>query len=103
MISEITLNNFDTEINRAESVVLEFYTSTCAHCKKLAGILDKLSNETSGTFFGKCNVENEPQLQQRYDVSAVPTLLFIKNGEVKNQLVGEAHPLIIQEEIKKLL
>lgn len=103
MITEIIFNNFDTEINREEPVVLEFYTSTCAHCKKLAGILDKLSNETAGTFFGKCNVENEPGIQQRYDVSAVPTLLFIKKGEVKNRLVGEVHPLIIQEEIKKLL
>ena len=103
MITELTLNNFDTEINREEPVVLEFYTSTCTHCKKLAGVLDKLSNETEGTFFGKCNIGDETALQGRYDISAVPNLLFIKNGEVKNKLVGEVHPLIIQEEIKKLL
>lgn len=53
-------------------------------------------------FFGKCNIDQESLLQSRFDISAVPTLLFIKNGEIKNKLVGEVHPLIIQEEIKKL-
>lgn len=103
MITELTFNNFDTEINREEPVVLEFYTSTCTHCKKLAKILDKLSDEITGTFFAKYNIENETTISGRYDISAVPALFFIKNGEVKNKLVGEVHPLIIQEEIKKLL
>ena len=75
MIQELNVNNFDQEINKDKPVVVEFYTTACSHCKKLAGA---------------------------FDISAVPTLLFIKNGEIKNRLVGEVHPLIIQEEIKKL-
>ena len=64
---------------------------------------NKLSEEKGDdVFFGKCNIDQEALLQSRFDISAVPTLLFIKNGEIKNRLVGEVHPLIIQEEIKKL-
>ena len=103
MIEELDVNNFDEAINKDKPVVVEFYTPTCSHCKKLAGALDKLAKEKEGeVFFGKCNIEEEELLQGRFDITVVPTLLFIKNGEIKNKLVGEIHPLIIQEEIKKL-
>ena len=102
MIQELNVNNFDQEINKDKPVVVEFYTTACSHCKKLAGALNKLSEEKGDdVFFGKCNIDQEALLQSRFDISAVPTLLFIKNGEIKNRLVGEVHPLIIQEEIKK--
>lgn len=103
MIEELDVNNFDEAINKDKPVVVEFYTPTCSHCKKLAGALDKLAKEKEGeVFFGKCNIEEEELLQGQFDITVVPTLLFIKNGEIKNRLVGEIHPLIIQEEIKKL-
>lgn len=103
MIQELNVNNFDQEIQKDKPVVVEFYTTACSHCKKLAGALNKLSKEKGDdVFFGKCNIDQETLLQSRFDISAVPTLLFIKNGEIKNKLVGEVHPLIIQEEIKKL-
>lgn len=103
MIQELNVNNFDQEINKDKPVVVEFYTTACSHCKKLVGALNKLSEEKGDdVFFGKCNIDQEALLQSRFDISAVPTLLFIKNREIKNRLVGEVHPLIIQEEIKKL-
>lgn len=103
MIQELNVNNFDEEIKKDKPVVVEFYTPTCSHCKKLAGALDKLAKEKEEeVFFGKCNIEQEALLQSRFDITVVPTLLFIKNGEIKNRLVGEIHPLIIREEIKKL-
>ena len=103
MIQELNVNNFDQEINKDKPVVVEFYTTACSHCKKLEGALNKQKKEKGDdVFFGKCNIDQEALLQSRFDISAVPTLLFIKNGEIKNRLVGEVHPLIIQEEIKKL-
>lgn len=103
MIQELTIHNFDVEIQKDRPVVVELYTTNCNHCKKLSGILDKLSQEAEDTaYFAKCNVDTETVIQQRFDVTAVPTLLFIKDGEVKNRLTGEVHPLVIQEEIKKL-
>ena len=45
MIQELNVNNFDQEINKDKPVVVEFYTTACSHCKKLAGALNKLSEE----------------------------------------------------------
>lgn len=45
MIQELNVNNFDQEINKDKPVVVEFYTNACSHCKKLAGALNKLSEE----------------------------------------------------------
>lgn len=103
MIQELTLHDFDIEIKKALPVVVEFYTPACGHCKKLAKTLETLSEELeSKAFFAKVNAAEETALQERFDVVHVPTLLFIKNGEVKNRLEGEVHPLILQEEIKKI-
>ena len=105
MIQELTIHNFDVEIRKDRPVVVELYTTNCNHCKKLSGILDKLSQEAEDAhakIWNEFNVDTETVIQQRFDVTAVPTLLFIKDGEVKNRLIGEVHPLVIQEEIKKL-
>lgn len=103
MITELTLDNFEREIHRNLPVVVEFYTPSCAHCKKLAGALEQLSAELEEkAVFAKCNVAEEQTLQARYDITAVPTLVFIRDGQERNKLTGEVHPLVIREEIKKL-
>ncbi len=103
MIKELTTTDFDTEINADIPVVVEFYTPTCVHCKKLAKVLEDVSEELEGqALIAKVNAAEESILQSRYDVVHVPTLLFIKKGEVKNRLEGEVHPLVLKEEIKKL-
>ena len=63
MIQELNVNNFDQEINKDKPVVVEFYTTACSHCKKLAGALNKLSEEKGDdVFFGKCNIDQESTL-----------------------------------------
>ena len=53
MIQELNVNNFDQEINKDKPVVVEFYATACSHCKKLAGALNKLSEEIGDdVFFG---------------------------------------------------
>ena len=51
MIQELNVNNFDQEINKDKPVVVEFYTTACSHCKKLAGALNKLSEEKGDDVF----------------------------------------------------
>ncbi len=103
MIKELTLDNFEQETGKSLPVVVEFYTPACVHCKKLSGVLEQLAGEPGQkAVFTKCNAAEEQALQERYDITSVPTLLFMKDGKEKNRLVGEVHPLVIQEEIKKL-
>jgi len=103
MIQELKTLEFDQVIADNQAVVVEFYTPNCAHCKKLVGAIEKLSEEIGDkAVFGKVNIEAESFLQDRFDISAVPTLIFFKKGDEVNKLVGEIHPLIIAEEVKKL-
>jgi thioredoxin 1 len=86
----ITDSNFDQEVLKSTSpVVLDFWAEWCGPCKMIAPILDEIASEKNGAVkIGKVNVDNNQELSARFKVRAIPTLLFFKNGEVKEQVVG---------------
>lgn len=105
MIIILTQDNFESVINNPEkTVVVEFFSPTCSHCKMTEVGLLELSNENPDiAVYANCDITKEEALAKRFDITALPTLLFIKNGDMKNKLTGFTHKLIISEEIKKLL
>ena len=86
----VTESNFDQEVLKSASpVVVDFWAEWCGPCKMIAPILDEIANEKNGTIkVAKVNVDNNQELSARFQVRAIPTLLFFKNGEVKEQVVG---------------
>ncbi len=86
----ITDSNFDQEVVKSASpVVLDFWAEWCGPCKMIAPILEEIANEKNGAVkIGKVNVDNNQELSARFQIRAIPTLLFFKNGEVKEQVVG---------------
>ncbi len=104
MIITLTNDNFDqVVIKQDKPVVIEFYLPACYHCKKTEeGLLEVSEEYASDSVVAKCNAEDESALAARYDITTVPTLIFIKNGEIKEKLNGFTHKLIIAENIKKL-
>lgn len=103
MVKELTNQNFNEIISADKPLVIEFYSPTCAHCKRTEAGLNEVSEEQGGNaVIAKCDVTAQTELAQRYDITALPTLLFIKNGDIKEKLIGFTHKLIIAENIKKL-
>lgn len=101
MLTELTSKNHKEIIATDKPLVIEFFSPSCVHCKKTeAGLAENASDEN--VLIAKCDITAESELAERYDVTALPTLLFIKNGEIKERLVGFTHKLIIAENIKKL-
>ena len=103
MIIDFTFDNAEQIINTAAPLVIEFHSPTCAHCKRTeAGIRELDAENAELATFAFCDISKQPQLAEQYDIQSLPTLLFVKDGSIKNKLIGFTHKLIIAEEIKKL-
>ena len=86
----VTEANFDQEVlNSASPVLVDFWGEGCGPCRMIAPVLDELAHEyASRVKFAKVNVGEDGTLAAQYRISAVPTLLIIKNGQVMEQMVG---------------
>jgi len=90
LIVTLTQDNFESEALKSTSPVLvDFWAEWCGPCKMIAPVLDELATEYQGKIkIGKVNVDEQQALAAQYKVSAIPTLLLIKNGEVVEQTRG---------------
>jgi len=90
MALQFTDTNFQSEVIESSTPVLvDFWAEWCGPCKAIGPIIDQLSDELGGQAkVGKVNVDNARDLAVKYGVRSIPFLLFFKDGEVKDQIVG---------------
>lgn len=90
MALEFTDANFkETVLDSDKLAVVDFWAPWCGPCKMVGPIIDELSKEYDGQVsIGKVNVDENPEISQKYGVRNIPTILFIKNGEVVDKQVG---------------
>ena len=84
-------------------IVIDFSATWCGPCKKIAPIIEELAEEYEGrVIIGKCDVDDNDELTSRFGIRNVPTILFIKNGEVVDKHVGAAPKATFVEKIEAL-
>ena len=100
-VSSIGAVDFDREVLKADKlVVVDFWAEWCGPCKMIAPLLDEIARELPDKVkIVKVNVETEPQIAQQYGIYNIPTLLFFKDGKVREQVVGTAAKKVLVEKI----
>ncbi|MCP4354736.1 MAG: thioredoxin [Proteobacteria bacterium] len=103
-ILEVNDDNFEAEvINSDKPVLIDFWAPWCGPCRAIAPIIDELAKVYDQIKFVKCNVDDNPVTPGKYEVQAIPTLLFIKDGKVADSITGMVAKNKLEETIKKLL
>ncbi len=87
---KLTDQNFEQEVLHADMPVLvDFWASWCGPCRMLAPVIAEIAEEYAGKVkVGKVNVDEQPNLANRYGIASIPTVMLFKNGEVINTSLG---------------
>lgn len=104
MALEINSQNFDTLIAGDQPVVLDFGATWCGPCQMVAPIIEELAKEYEGkVVIGKCDVDQDSELPSRFGVRNIPTIIFVKGGEVVEKKVGAQSKDTLKKSIEELL
>lgn len=101
---QITKENFESLKSGNLPLVVDFWATWCGPCRMIAPIIEKLAEKYDGKIVvGKCDVEENDELAAEFGIRNIPTILFFKNGEVVDKMVGAQSETRLDEKFQTLL
>ena len=88
-VIKVSNENFNEVISSEKLVLLDFYADWCGPCRMVSPIVEEIADEREDVLVGKINVDEEPELSEKFSVFSIPMLVVMKNGEILEQSVGE--------------
>ncbi|MBM80092.1 MAG: thioredoxin [Planctomycetaceae bacterium] len=104
-VAEFTDSNFQNDVLEADGPVLvDFWAPWCGPCKHLMPTIEELADDFAGKArIGKLNTDESPQTAQAHQISAIPTVLLFKDGQVVDKVVGVPQKAKLEEMINSQL
>jgi thioredoxin 1 len=100
---ELTKDNFNETIKEGVSVV-DFWAPWCGPCRMIAPIIDELAQDYEGRAkICKVNTDEEPEIAMQFGIRSIPTILFFKDGQIVDQMIGAAGKDVFTQKIDSLL
>ncbi len=88
-IKTLTSENFETEVlKESKTVLVDFWASWCGPCRMLSPVVDQIAEERKDIKVCKVNIDEQPELAQKFNVMSIPTLLVFRDGKQVNSSVG---------------
>jgi thioredoxin 1 len=104
-VKDILDKDFENEVLKSNvPVVVDFWAPWCGPCKSIAPLLEELATEYAGKVkFAKMNVDDNREAPAKFNVRGIPNLVLIKDGEMKDQIVGAVAKQAIKDAIDQLI
>ncbi len=100
---ELTNDNFDTTVNNGVSLV-DFWAPWCGPCRMIAPVIDELAGDFEGKAnICKVNTDEQQDLATKYGVRSIPTILFMKDGEIVDQVVGASSKQALTDKLNAII
>ncbi|MBO8484256.1 MAG: thioredoxin [Bacteroidetes bacterium] len=100
----VTDTNFSDILATDKLVMVDFWATWCGPCRAIAPVVEELANEYEGrAVIAKCNVDECQDIPMQYGIRNIPTLLFFKNGQLVDRMVGAAPKSELAKKIDSLL
>jgi thioredoxin 1 len=100
MPEAVTEDTFDNEVLQSgQAVLVDFWAEWCGPCHAIAPVLDQIAAEHNDIKVVKLNIDEEPELAQRYGVMSIPTLILFKDGEPAAAAVGAMPKSMLEERL----
>ena len=101
----LTDANFPSEVFESDAPVLvDFWATWCGPCRIIAPVIEQLAGEFEGRAkIGKMDVDQNPTIPMQFGIRSIPTLLFFKDGQVVDQVVGAVPKKVLAEKLEALV
>lgn len=100
-----TAANFEEEVLKSDlPVLVDFYADWCNPCKMMAPVVEELAEEFAGRIrVGKCNIDENMQLAQKYRVASIPSFIVFQNGQPVANFLGAMAPEELKENVERAI